>query len=435
MYRWVIAGTAFLVIGMAWGSTGAYGVFVTPLTQDMGWSRTAVSTAYSINMMVAFSFGIFWGWLSDRWNVRGVITVAGIITGAGWLLAGWSDNLWQVYMFYGFIAGVGLGGVASPLTAIVVRWFPQRPGTALGIIYAGFGGASAILPIIAELFISIDSWRFGFRGLSFLIWGAFIVGIILLREPRAATVPSTSAPQRANPGDPSVSGERPSRSSTRASSFEGYSSDLKSALRTMPFWIVFAMMFCADLGLNMIMVHLVPQSIDAGIGSSIAATFLTVTGLAMMIGTMAGGVLGDQIGARRTYLGSMSLICIALIWLTGSIWVTDSPEMWTYYLFAVVFGLGTGGWFPQIAVLATRIFGTRELGSIFGALLVGAGLGGVVGPILAGYVFDTLGSYRIAFIIATCVAFVAVLLATSLDDSRRSPSPADASSRLAVTGD
>ena len=432
MYKWVIAGTAFLVIGMAWGSTGAYGVFVTPLTQDMGWSRTAVSTAYSINMMVAFSFG---GWLSDRWNVRGVITVAGIITGAGWLLSGWSNDLWQVYMFYGFIAGVGLGGTATPLTTIVVRWFPQRPGTALGIIYAGFGGASAILPIIAELLISIDGWRFGFRGLSFLIWGAFIVGVILLREPPAATVPSSSAPQRANPGDSSVSGERPSRSSTQASSGQGYSLDFKSALRTMPFWTVFAMMFCADLGLNMIMVHLVPQSIDAGIGSSIAATFLTVTGLAMMIGTMAGGVLGDQIGARRTYLGSMVLICIALIWLTGSIWVTASPEVWTYYLFAVVFGLGTGGWFPQIAVLATRMFGTRELGSIFGALLVGAGLGGVVGPILAGYVFDTLGSYRIAFVIATCVAFVAVLLATLLDDSRRSPSLADAGSRLAVTGD
>jgi len=262
MYRWVIAATAFLVLGASWGTAiGSFGVFVNPLTEDMGWSRAGVSAAYSITLLVTVVVGIFWGWLSDRWSVRGVIGVTGLIMGLGLFLASISTSLWQLYIFYGFIAGVGLGGTAGPLTAIVVRWFPLRPGMAVGILYAGFGGASAVLPILAERLISLEGWRFAFQGLSFLIWGAFLVGVILLREPRLLPSFSASASQESSPeGDPSGAGQPRSATSAQGVSDDALSVDLRSALQTRAFWILFAMMLAGDLVLYMILLHLVPRT-------------------------------------------------------------------------------------------------------------------------------------------------------------------------------
>ena len=114
---------------------------------------------------------------------------------------------------------------------------------------------------------------------------------------------------------------------------------------------------------------------------------------------MVGGVLGDRFGARRVYLAALLLLTAALVWLTVS------TALWMLYVFAVAFGIGNGGWFPQIPVLAGRIFGNRHIGTIFAALLLGAGVGAVVGPIVAGYVFDVTGSYKIAFIVAAGTAF------------------------------
>ena len=408
------------MLGTAWGTAiGAFGVFITPLEEEMRWSRAGVSIAFSINIAVTFIVGIFWGWLSDRWSVRGVLGVTGVIMGLGLFLTAMSTSLWQMYIFYGVIVGIGLGGTGGPLTAIVVRWFPMSPGMALGIIYSGFGAASAVVPILAERLISSYGWRFGFEGLSYLIWGAFFVGVILLREPRP--LPSSSAPAtqvakpeanpEANPeGDPALAGQPRSSTSAQGVSDDALSMDLRAASRTRAFWTLFAMMFVGDLVLNMVLVHLVPRVEDAGIASATAVTLLTVTGFVNMVSTMAGGLMGDRFGARRVYFASLLLLAIAMMWLIAS------SKLWMFYIFAVAFGMANGGWFPQGPVLAARIYGARYMGSICAGLFLGAGIGGVIGPIVAGYVFDTLDSYQIAFVMAIAVTFVGLLLTALLSD-------------------
>ncbi len=412
MYRWLIAGTAFLVLAVSWGpALGGFGAFVTPLTEEMGWSRTGVSAAHSINLMVTFVVGIFWGWLSDRWSVRGVVAVTGLLMGTGMFLASISNSLWQMYLFYGFIAGLGLGGTTGPLTAMATRWFPERPGMAVGIIYAGFGAASAAMPVLAEYLISADGWRFGFRGLSFLIWGAFLLGAILLKGVRPRVDSAPVAHEGINPQvDPPDAGHPTPEPAARLLLYDEAGVSLLPALRTSSFWTLFAMMGTGSLAYYMILVHLVPRAVDAGVSSSTAVTLLTVTGLVNLVCTIAGGVLGDRFGPRRVYLASLLLLALAMFWLAAS------ATMWMFYVFAVAFGVGTGGWFPQIPMLAARIFGTRHMGSIYAALLLGDGLGGVVGALVAGYVFDTVGSYRIAFVLAAGVALVGVVLSAVLID-------------------
>ncbi len=405
-YRWVVAGTACLVLGIAWGTAiGGFGTFVKPLTEEMGWSRAAVSGAYSISVMVNFTVGIFWGWLSDRWSVRGVIAITGVLMGAGLFLTGYAQTLWQMYLFFGFIGGVGLGGTAGPLTAITTRWFEQRPGIAIGIIYAGFGAASAVMPILAERLIAYNGWRFSFQVIAVVIWGVFIVGFLLLREPPAAGGRKVQESRREDPSTPRSSDDQ--RGGESSVSFA-------AALRTRPFWLLFGMMTAASIVLDMILVHIVPRAEDAGIASHVAVTLLTVNGLVNMVATLGGGGLGDRFGPQRVFLWSMVIMTLSLIWLTGS-W-----SLWMFYVFVVAFGVGNGGWFPQTPILAARIFGKRNLGGIYSAILLGAGVGALVGPTLAGYVFDTTGRYFIAFVIAVVISAVGVVITMLLRrDARR----------------
>ena len=423
MYKWVIAGTGFLVLGVAWATAqSGFSAFVPILTADplvggMGWSRTAVSAAFSINIMATFIVGVFWGWLSDRWGVRGVIAISGSLMGAGFFLAGSSNHLWQLYLFYGLIGGIGLGGTVGPLTAMAARWFPQNPGMVIGILYAGFGAASAVVPILAERLISIDGWRFGFQGLGFLIWGVFLVGVILLREPRPRTGSSQAAHQTNPDSSTRDAGRSLSSTTVHTLSADRSSMGLVSALRTRPFWTLFGMMLLGSSIVTMVFVHLVPRAVDIGTPTSTAVTLLTVFGVVNMFSAPSGGVLGDRFGARRMYLASVLLLTLA------SLWLTVSSSLWMLYVFAVAFAIGNGLWSPQIPVMAARIFGTRHMGSIFAAILMGAGFGGVLGPIIAGYVFDTLGSYRIAFLLATGVAAAGALLAFVLKDRPSTTGP------------
>ena len=428
MYKWVIAGTGFLVLGVAWGTaqTG-FGAFVPILTADpldggMGWSRTAVSAAFSINVMTTFNRRCLLGWLSDRWSVRGVIAITGSLMGAGFFFAGSSNALWQLYLFYGLIAGVGLGGTVGPLTAMVPRWFPQNPGMIIGIMYAGFGAASAVIPILAERLISIDGWRLGFQGLGFLIWGIFLVGVILLREPRPRKGSLLAEAQQTNPDSNNApnAGRSPSSATAPALPSDRSSIGLSSALRTRQFWTLFSMMLGGSLIVMMVFVHLVPRAVDIGTPTSTAVTLLTVFGLVNLVSAPSGGFLGDRFGARKMYLAALLLYIFALLWLTLS------SSLWMLYVFAVAFAIGNGVWSPQIPMIAAGIFGTRHMGSIFAAILVAAGFGGVLGPIIAGYVFDTLGSYRFAFLLATGVAVVGALLIFVLKDrpsTTRPPGP------------
>lgn len=413
MYRWIIAGTAMTVLGTVWGtSVGAFGVFVSPLSEDMHWSRTGISLAASINTMAAFVCGVFWGWLADRWSLKGVLAITGLFAGLGLFLAGSADALWHFYIFYGLVAGIGLGGTAGPLTAIAVRWFPDKTGMVMGIVYAGFGGAAAVMPILVERLIAFNGWRFGLRAVSLLVGATFAGGAILLKDPpfgySSSTISKGLKPEEIehSAGEHSVSGP-----------YGLNAPNLGEAVLTRPFWTLFIMMMAGDLTFFMILLHLVPRVTDTGISSATAVTVLTVSGVVGMVSTIIGGVLVDRLGARAVYAGSLCLLALSLIWLIMS------TNLVMFYVFALVFGMGNGGAAPPMPALTSNIFGTQNMGSIYAAILMGSGVGGVIGPLAAGYVFDTTGSYSLALALAAGIAFAAALLAGSLSNRRQGHIP------------
>ena len=380
-------------MGAGWGiGQGTFGVFVNPITEEMGWSRAAISFMYSISMMVSFSFGAFWGWLSDRWSAKGVVIIAGGLAGLGIFLSSMAETLWQFYLLYGLVAGAGLGGTTGALTGLATRWFRRRRGLAIGIGFAGSAAGGASIPILAEHLIADADWRFAFQVLAFVIWGAFLIGTLLIKEPRRRTQPAASATDE-EPAD-----GQPPDEARQAPPESGPAIPLSGAVRMRQFWVLFGMITAPELLFTMLVVHLVPAAIDSGITSATAATLLTVLGGAKIVGMMGGGTLGDRIGHRKVYVGAMIVQGLTLLWLTAGV------QIWMFYVFAVAYGLSNGSWSPQFPAIAAQVFGIRHIGAIIGAVLLGAGVGGLIGPVMAGYIFDTSGSYNLAFYLATGVA-------------------------------
>jgi len=404
-YAWLVTGAAFVIMGATWGAQGSFGAFVNPLTDQMGWSRTEVSVAFSILTIVNFTVGVLWGLAADRWGARWIIATAGVIMSLGVFLTGTASAVWQLYLYYGFIAGIGLGGLVGPVSAIIARWFDRRRGLALSIAYAGLGSGTAGLPILAEHLSSTYGWRAGFWGLSAVILVTVLLSTIVFREPRRSAN---------SPGEPSGGDSAPAKR-TPAGGAHGAlepqpSVPLLTAVRSKTFWLMFGMELCATMIFFMVLVHLAARAMDTGISSATSVTLLTVIGLVNMVAQVVGGLLGDRFGPRRIFAGGMAVCTVAVVWLVFS------SSLVTFYVFAAVFGLGTGVWSPQMPSMIARVFGTRHIAAIWGAVLVGAGVGGLIGPTLAGYVFDTTGSYDTAFTAGAAVCAVGVVLAIVLSD-------------------
>ena len=406
-YGWAVVAAAALMMAATWGiSQGTFGVLVKPLTEDTGWSRTAASAAFSIHLAVSFVLGVFWGWLSDHWGVRRVLVFSGALMGLGMFLSGTVHALWQLYVFFGLIGGAGLGGATGPLTAIATRWFERRRGLAIGIVFGGSSVGTATLAILAEFLISHQGWRFAFQALSFLIWGLFIVTVMFLREPSERSR-ATSSPGAAGREEQGQGGRATAQAAV----------PLSLAVRTRFFWLLFGMMVMSTLIFFLVLVHLVPRAIDIGVASSRAVTVFTATSILTMVGTLGGGSLGDRFGPRGVFITAMILYALGLVWLSVA------TKLWMLYLFAVIFGLGNGAWSPQVPALAARMFGTRYMGAIWGGLLLGAGIGGTIGPIMAGSVFDATQSYRVAFIAGAGIACVGIVFCLLLPGVPRAPFP------------
>ncbi|MGB2813753.1 MAG: MFS transporter, partial [Dehalococcoidales bacterium] len=169
-------------------------------------------------------------------------------------------------------------------------------------------------------------------------------------------------------------------------------------------------MFC----LLIIMVHIVPHATDMGISSTAAAGVLAAIGGISMAGRFATGVAIDRIGNRLSMVICFILLILVLLWLQMA------RELWMFYLFAVVYGIAHGGLFTAISPIVAEYFGLRAHGALFGIVFFSSMVGGAIGPVLAGHIFDTTGSYTIAFWTCTAVGAFALLLILSLRQVRPS---------------
>lgn len=388
---------SFLIMFVMWAVQFSFGVFFKPILSDFGWTRAMTSGAYSLCTIMNGLLAVVMGGLTDKLGPRLVMTFCGISLGLGYFLMSRLDTVWQLYLFYGIIIGIGMSGGFIPLVSTVVRWFVGRRGVMTGIVAAGTGVGALFGPPAANLLISRFSWR-----ISFLVIGGIAFAVIVL---------CAQILRR----DPAQVGQRPygeNRGDNNEKDLQSEGLSLMEALFTGRFWIFFAAGFCYGFCVFSIMVHIVPHAIESGFTSARAANMIATIGAAAIIGKVLLGRMADIWGSRELMMFSFILMAISLFFLM------IVKNFWTLHLVVGGFGLAYGACAVSHSPIVATLFGLKAHGLIFGILGVGVAIGGAVGPFLTGYVFDITESYQSAFLAGAVISSAGFILSTILKSIR-----------------
>jgi len=372
---------------MGWGIFYIYGVFFSPLSREFDWTRTMTSGAFSISILVAGVLGIIAGRLSDRFGPRIVLVFCTVLLGLGYILMSFIQEPWQFYLIYGVLLAAGVSGFWAPPIAAVSRWFVKRRGLMTGIVSGGISFGTLVLPpLIAHLITSVD-WRATY----------IIIGVAVLVIDLAVLWFFRSDPQKM--------GLKPLGASTAEAKphlLTGYT--IKRAVKTHQFWMVFLIYLCFGFFQMAVVVHIVPYAQDIQISAIGAAGILSIVGGVSLAARVIMGAMVDKLKVRITTILSLIILAAALIWLQFA------DNLWKLYVFAGIMGFGYGGLSCLQALIAAELFGLISMGIITAIFSFSYGLGGAVGPVLAGYLFDAAGSYKWAFLIFAIVAVIALII-------------------------
>jgi MFS family permease len=178
-------------------------------------------------------------------------------------------------------------------------------------------------------------------------------------------------------------------------------------------------MFCFIFIIQIMMAHIAPHAVDVGISSALAASIVSIWATTSLIGRNLAGFISDRIGPTPSIILHLSLMVLAMAWLLFA------REVWTFYVFAVVYGIAYGGVVPLQTLLTGELFGLKFLGAVMASLMVVGSVGGALGAPLAGTIFDITGSYQLAFIICLIMAILAIILSVLLllQQKRRQATP------------
>jgi MFS family permease len=389
-YGYVIVLITFLLMVLGWGIFYNYGVFFTPLSREFGWSRAVTSGAFSVSVLVSGLFGILAGRLSDRLGPRLVIIFCTIFLSLGYGLMYLIHNTWEFYLVYGILIAAGIGGFWSPLVATVARWFSGRRGLMTGIVSGGISFGTLVLPPVITQLISAHGWRVTYVIISLAILVIVMIAVRFLKNHPPARVDM--------PQNTKTAGVRPLQA--------GQVFTFKEALLTRQFWLVSLIYVCFGAIQLTVMVHIVPFATGAGVSDIKAAVILSIIGGASLTGRIVMGFVTDRLRVKPSMILCLAIMTIALVWLQFS------AGIWQLYLFALVFGFGYGGLSCLQSLIAAELYGLLSLGVITAIFSFSFDLGGAVGPVLAGYIFDLSRSYYWAFLI--CLALVAAALIMGL---------------------
>ncbi|MFC1901335.1 MFS transporter [Chloroflexota bacterium] len=398
-YGYVIVGACFIILGAMAGVFGSYGLFLKPLVEEFSWSRSMTSGAYSLSIFVYGFLGIIVGGLTDRFGPRLVVTIFSLLFGLGYLSMSQISSAWQLYLFFGLIVGIGRSGSIVPCLSTVARWFDKNRGFATGVTSAGIGIGLLVMPLVASHLIAIYGWSMTciFIGVTTLII-MVVMAQFLRRNPGQTYLPHSEAGIKSEDG--------------QVSAISGLT--LRKAIHTKNFWIVCFISFALVENAMTIPLHIVPYVTDLGISEVVAASVLSITGAISSVGRIAMGSVRDRIGSKP------DLIIVIITQLIALIWLQVAGNLWMFYLFAVIFGFGWGGGAIFQSPMIADLFGLRSHGAILGFVLFGGTVGGAIGPVLAGTLFDVTNSYKLAFLNFAAVTSIALILSLFIKMPRSS---------------
>ena len=387
-----------VLMNLALGVIYAWSVFVAPFDADFGWTRTEVSVVFTIAILSVGSWFVVAGFLQDRFGPQRVAAFGGILYALGFYLASQTESLIWLYITFGAIAGAGNGfGYAIPIP-VCSKWFPDRRGLAVGLVVGGYGAGSGIYgPLAREWLIPAYGWQGTMQISAAVFLVMTLAGAWLLRNPPPGYKPPTAAPAPAAGGAPQT-----------AAAPVGRDFATGEMVRTPTFyllWIAYCLGAASGL---MVISQLVPVGEAAGLGAA-AGLGLTIGAIGNTGGRVLSGWMSDTFGRLNTLRLMVLLSAVAL-----PLFYLFAGQAALYYLLLVVIYYCYGTLLSVFASTCADFYGTRNMGVNYGLLFSAWGIAGIIGPVIAGRVYDATQSYEIAFYLAaglSVVALAALMLA------------------------
>lgn len=385
--RTKVVVAAFLTQSLIVGGMFSYGVLLPVLEAEFGWSRTLLSASSSVAFLTMGVLAMVAGRLNDRYGPRWLLSITGAITGLGYVIMSTMNAPWQLLVFYGLFIGIGLSTHDVVTLSTVAGWYQKRRGVITGIVKTGSASGQVLMPIMVTVLIALVGWR------STVLWMGLFIGIALVL---------ISQWMRRSSDFMSVNIDTATNVSV------GSGLDFAQARRTRLMWTLCAINLCVFPTLMAIPLHIVAHAKDLGMDTATAATVLSLVGGSSILGRLAIGLLYDRIGGRFALFA-----CIApMIVVLASLQVIQNPSF--LFLFAIIYGYAHGGLFTAMSPTIAELFGMKAHGAIFGVVLFFGALGGSIGPMMTGLVFDKTGSYDVAFMILMLLALCSLVLAATL---------------------
>lgn len=376
-------------MAIIFGVHNSFGIFLKPLLSEFGWSRAAISGAFSIATATQGLLAIFMGWLNDRAGPRIVLSMCGFTFGLGFLLMSQINTIWQLYLVYGLVIGSGVSGAWIPLMSTVARWFKNRRGLMSGLALCGIAIGGITFPLIATQLISLYDWRISYA----ILGGASLLAVI----PVAQLL-------RRGPGNLRLLNHISNDTPKMELELDEGGLSLRTAMRTKQLWLFIPMVFSSGYGIFSLIIHIVPHSIELGFSSITAASILAIVNGVSIAGRVLLGIAADKIGNKQVFILSFVLMILLFLGLVSA------TELWQLYSLAVIFGIAFGGLSVAESPLVAELFGLRSHGLIYGVVNLGWITGASVGPLLTGYIFDLTKSYQMAFPLGAAIALLGLVL-------------------------
>ena len=359
-YAWVAVWACFVALAVIFGVSYSFASFFDALSRAFSAQRADVSLVFGISGLVYFVLGAGAGLLADRFGPQRVCSAGMIFIAGGLLASSLAQSMAAIYAAYGVGVGVGIALVYTPAIACVQPWFTRRRGLAAGIASAGIGAGTVAVPLLATAPIATWQWRQALQGLAV---GVLVVGL-------AATLLLRRAPSATARGGGAVAGHT-----------------LRQALATRQFWWLYLMAVAASPGMFIPFAHASAAARDLGVPDARAVGLVGLIGIGSLVGRFVIGALADRVGRPLT----LTLAQASLGLSYGLWWVADGYA--ALAVFAVWLGLSYGGIVSLMPALCMDLFGARAVSAIIGTLYTGAAFGNLLGPWVAGAVFDAQRSY------------------------------------------
>jgi len=399
-YAWIIIAIAAFIHMTGGSIRQAFGVLIIPLEMEMGWSVSQIALGYSIASLTGAFLAPMTGMATDRFGARPVIMIGSVFFLLGAIITGLVTEVWHIWISYGLCLGVAQACFNVPILTAASLWFQKRLGFGIGLLQASHGLGPALMAIIMGGLLTAVAWTTAFWSVA-AVGGTILFILLLFFRSRPSDI--NIRPYGAPEDEPIETKPNPVLAAIRSKTYR------KRMQSTSAFWKLVAVHHFGCIGHAIVIIWITPIAMAAGLTLVQAAGVLSTLAGVSVLTRFITPVMADYVGSKW---------CMAIMFLLQGLPVLLllfwTQEVWQFYVWAVIFGIGYGGEGSAFPIINRQYFGRGPMGRSFGWQQFGAGSGMAFGGFIGGYLFDVFGSFNPAIILSTVASVSGALLLVSM---------------------